>query len=215
MDNFSRVRDRMIEDELVQRGIRDKRVIEAVRKIPRHLFAPQEFGYRGYEGRSLPIGSDQTISQPFIVAFMTEQLLLDKSLRVLEIGTGSGYQTALLAELSGEVYTIERHENLQRQARQALSRLLYRNIHYHTGDGFQGWPAEMKFDRIIITAAATEIPHLLLAQLGDAGRLVTPIDESGRQRLVLAVKINGRLRRRYLINCDFVPMVRGTMSAKQ
>jgi protein-L-isoaspartate(D-aspartate) O-methyltransferase len=146
---------------------------------------------------------------------MTEQLLLDKSHRVLEIGTGSGYQTALLAELSGEVYTIERHEHLQRQARQALSRLHYRNIHYHTGDGFQGWPGDMRFDRIILTAAAQEIPHLVLSQLGDTGRLVAPIDEDGKQRLVLAVKANGRMRRRYLINCDFVPMVQGTTNAKR
>jgi protein-L-isoaspartate(D-aspartate) O-methyltransferase len=206
-DAFARAREQMVQEQVIARGIRDQRVIEALRKIPRHRFVEPGLARRGYDGHSLPIGQEQTISQPFVVAYMTEQLQLDRRHRVLEIGTGSGYQTALLAELAAEVCTIERHERLQSHARRVLTQLRYGNVHYHVGDGLAGWPKAIRFDRILVTAAGSEIPSRLIEQLAEGGRIIAPISGEKGQELILGVRLNGRLRRRKLLDCEFVPLV--------
>lgn len=196
-------------EELVTRGIRDERILAAMRKVPRHLFTEHELAHVSYQGLPLPIGMNQTITQPYFVAYMTEQLQVNKTHRVLEVGTGSGYQTAILAELAREVFTIERHAQLLNRARMILSQLRYGNIHYHIGDGSNGWPEDSRFDRIVVTAAMEEILPSLIEQLSDGGRLVGPIIRDGQQRLVLSIKFAGRIRRRELIPCQFVPLVTG------
>ena len=206
-DSFQRARERMVAEEVIGRGVKDARVIAALQKVPRHLFVEPALAQRCYDTRSLPIGREQTISQPYIVALMAEQLLLNKEHKVLEVGTGSGYTCAVLAELAGEVYTIECIEALQNRARRILNSLRCGNVRYRLGDGSQGWPEDVKFDRILVTASAAEIPHRLLKQLKEPGRLIMPLAHGSRQELTLAIKVQGKLRRRKLATCDFVPLV--------
>lgn len=205
--DFSRARTRMVEEQVVARGVKDARVIAALQKIPRHLFVEPALAQRCYDTRSLPIGQEQTISQPYLVACMAEELRLTKEHKVLEVGTGSGYTCAVLAELAGEVFTIECLDSLQNRARRILNSLRYANVHYQVGDGAQGWRENLKFDRILVTASAVEIPHRLLEQLKDPGRLVIPLAHGDGQELTLAIKVQGKLRRRKLMTCDFVPLV--------
>jgi protein-L-isoaspartate(D-aspartate) O-methyltransferase len=178
-----------------------------MRATLRHLFLPPELQSRAYEDRPLPIGYDATISQPYIVALMTELLEPAKLHRVLEIGTGSGYQAAVLAQLAGHVYTIEIVPALAQSAQQALRRLGYSNVSVRQGDGYRGWPEEAPFDRVILTASPPEIPQTLIDQLARGGRLVAPVGQLGGQELVLIEKkVDGTLRRRSVVPVAFVPM---------
>jgi protein-L-isoaspartate(D-aspartate) O-methyltransferase len=209
VNEFAQRRKRMVDEQIVARGIKDPRVVTAMLAVPRHLFVPQGVVHQAYEDYPLPIGQGQTISQPYIVAAMTEALQVDRRHKVLEIGTGSGYQTAILAELAGMVYTVELIEELSIRARQILNRLDYRNIRFRVGDGNQGWPEFAPYDRIIITAAAETIPSVLIEQLVERGRLVGPVGSAGGQSLILGVKHGRRLVQRHLMSVVFVPLVRG------
>jgi len=213
IDNYESTRKRMVETQLIPRGIKDQRVIEAMLKVPRHLFVPPAFWHEAYDDYPLPIGQDQTISQPYIVAAMTEFLEVKKEDRVLEIGTGSGYKTAILAELADTVYTVERFDSLAREAMQRLQNLGYKNIRFKVGDGFFGWKEFAPYDRIIVTAAAKEIPKPLTAQLAENGRMVIPIGPAYSQKLFLVLKINSRLKSRPLLDCVFVPLVSNNVGA--
>ncbi len=199
----------MVEEQIVARGVRDKRVLEAMRKVPRHLFVPEGFVHQAYDDNPLPIGQGQTISQPYIVAAMSEALHVEKNHRVLEIGTGSGYQTAILAELAQMVWSVEIIEELSSRARQVLNRLDYRNIRFRIGDGNIGWPEFAPYDRIIVTAAAENFPYKLTEQLVEGGRIVVPVGYSGGQALILGVKHGKRVVQRPLMDVVFVPLVRG------
>ncbi|MFH1070033.1 MAG: protein-L-isoaspartate(D-aspartate) O-methyltransferase [Candidatus Glassbacteria bacterium] len=195
----------MVETQIKHRGVKDERVLEALRKVPRHEFVPKKQADQAYNDYPLQIGYGQTISQPYIVALMTELLRIGKDDRVLEIGTGSGYQAAVLAELAAAVYTIEIVEPLAEEARKTLDRLGYTNITIRTGDGFFGWPEAAPFDCVIVTAAPEKVPQPLLDQLKEGGRLVIP---EGRyyQDLVVYEKSGGKTRRREVIPVRFVPM---------
>lgn len=197
----------MAESQLIPRGIRDERVLAAMRKVPRHLFIDESQWFRAYEDMALPVGEGQTISQPYIVAAMTELLELTGSENVLEIGTGSGYQAAVLAELSKEVYTIERLQSLSDRAGRAVRDLGYQNIHLRVGDGTLGWSDAAPFDRIIITAGAPEIPQPLIEQLSDGGIIVAPVGDRFSQQLLKVTKRKGELSREYHTPCVFVPLV--------
>lgn len=201
----------MVRQQIESRGVRDHRVLAALRAVPRHRFVPADIRRDAYRDQPLPIGYDQTISQPFIVAYMSEQLRIDSHHRVLEIGTGSGYQSAVLAELAAEVYSIEILSPLAEQADKILAELGYDNIHVRIGDGYQGWPEHAPFDRIILTAAPPELPQALVDQLAPNGRLIAPVGPLGQtQELILVVKSkDGQTSRRTLIPVQFVPMVRG------
>ncbi len=202
---------RMIREQLVGAGrnITNARVLAVMEKVPRHEFVPPEFRFRAYEDRALPIGYDQTISQPYIVAFMTEQLDPQPTDRVLEIGTGSGYQAAVLAQLVAEVYTIEIIEPLAQRAEADLKRLGYTNIHVRAGDGSQGWPEAAPFDAIIVTCAPEKVPPPLVEQLRDGGRMIIPVGPMGDQELVLLRKQGEQLEQRAVLPVRFVPMTGG------
>jgi len=190
-------------------GIDDAMVLDALRRVPRHRFVPKELASRAYTDRPLPIGKGQTISQPYIVAYMTEQLEVRDSDRVLEIGTGSGYQAAVLAELASEVYSIEIVAELSRRASVVLSELGYDNVHLRIGDGWAGWRDAAPFDRIILTAAPTKVPQPLIDQLARDGRLVAPLTEwpSGNQWIWLFKKdATGRVTKQRMLAVRFVPM---------
>lgn len=197
----------MIVHQLRARGITSARVLAAMREIPRHEFVPEPLKDAAYDDRALPIDCEQTISQPYIVGLMTQALELNGTERVLEIGTGSGYQTAVLSRLAAEVYSIERHAELSRQAQEVLSRLGCNNVHLRVGDGSRGWPEEAPFDRIIVTAAAAQCPEELLEQLADPGRLVIPIGPPHQQNLVAIVRHGGKDYQFTLCPCRFVPLV--------
>jgi protein-L-isoaspartate(D-aspartate) O-methyltransferase len=198
-------RERMVSEQLAARGIRDERVLEAMRRVPRHRFVdPEEVPY-AHEDRPLPIGHGQTISQPFIVAFMTEALELDGTERVLEIGTGSGYQAAVLAELAREVFTIEIVPALGEEARARLAELGYRNVHVLVGDGYQGWPEHAPFDAIIVTAAPDHVPQPLVEQLAPLGRMIVPVGTRD-QELVLLRRTETGLVSESVLPVRFVPM---------
>lgn len=205
--DFSAAREEMIERQLRPRGIRDPRVLEAMRRVPREAFVPQSIINDAYLDGALPIDCNQTISQPVIVAMMTEALQLSGDEKVLEIGTGSGYQTAILAELAAEVFSIERHADLARHAQERLQELGYENVHSRTGDGSLGWPNEAPFDRILVTAAAAECPPALWDQLREGGVLVGPFGPSAEQTLYEMHKIAGQPRSKALTGCRFVPLV--------
>lgn len=205
---FAQKRIRMVEGQIKARGIRDPRVLEAMLKVRRHRFVPLPIRHLAYEDYPLSIGEGQTISQPFIVALMTELLSLKGTERVLEIGTGSGYQTALLAELAAEVYTIEIFASLAQQAEGLLKELGYKNIRVRMGDGFLGWPELSPFDRIIVTCAPEKIPPPLLEQLAEGGRLVIPVGKHW-QDLKLLRKIKNRITEEDVIPVRFVPMLKG------
>jgi protein-L-isoaspartate(D-aspartate) O-methyltransferase len=206
-EGFASRRKRMVETQIVRRGVRDPLVLSAMRSVPRHEFVPEEERAHAYEDRPLPIGEEQTISQPYIVALMTELLELRGVERVLEIGTGSGYQAAVLAEIVQEVYTIEILEPLMRQARAHFERLFYKSIHVRHDDGWTGWPEAAPFDGIIVTAAPVRIPEPLVEQLVDGGKMVVP---TGRHHQDLMVVTRGgeagEIRERRVIPVRFVPM---------
>ena len=204
--DFAAERQRMVRQQLVARGINDARVLGAITKVPREEFVPQESRAASYEDGPLPIGYDQTISQPYIVAFMTEQLRLKPSDRVLEIGTGSGYQAAILAELVSEIYSVEIVEPLARAAEATLQRLGYKNVHVKIGDGYKGWPEKAPFDAIIVTCAPDKVPQPLTDQLKDGGRMVIPVGERFAQELYLLEKKNGQLKESVTLPVRFVPM---------
>ncbi len=197
----------MVAKQLAARGISDPRVLEAMRRVPREAFVPRASQHLAYTDSALPIACGQTISQPYIVALMTQALELQGNERVLEIGTGCGYQTALLAELAGEVYTIERHGDLSQQAADRLKSLGYAEIQFRVGDGTRGWPEEAPFDRIIITAAGRTFPPALWQQLGESGVAVAPIGGDEYQRLVAIRKERGEPVESYLCGCRFVPLI--------
>jgi len=206
--DFDRQRAAMVTEQIQKRGIKDARVLEAIRKVKRHLFVPSGYRLLAYADSPLPIGMGQTISQPYIVALMTELLNLKGDEKVLEIGTGSGYQAAILAELTKEVYTIEILEPLARQAEKLLAELGYRNIYVKTGDGFLGWPEQSPFDAIIVTCAPEEIPAPLIEQLAEGGRLFIPVGAHW-QNLKLVQKREGDLITKDIIPVRFVPMLKG------
>jgi len=205
-DEFAQERRALIA-ELRAQGIHDERVLAALGRVPRHVFVPPELLSYAYVNQPLPIGCGQTISQPYIVALSTEALALSPTDRVLEIGTGSGYQTAILAELAEEVYTVERLPELSEAARKRLSALGYTNVHFRVGDGTKGWPEKAPFDAILVTAAAPKPPKSLLDQLAEGGRMVIPTGGRTSQDLWLLRKRDGRLERIYLCPCTFVPLV--------
>ncbi len=196
----------MVKEQLQGRGIRDPRVLAVMAEIPRHLFVPAELAEEAYEDHPLSIGAEQTISQPYIVALMTEQLHLEPKSKVLEIGTGSGYQTAVLSRMAKEVYSIERLPELGSQAARRLESLGISNVHLRVGDGSQGWPEEAPFDAAIVTACAEELPGPLAAQLADGGRMVVPLGEALNQTLTLIERHGDQLESRPICGCVFVPL---------
>jgi protein-L-isoaspartate(D-aspartate) O-methyltransferase len=204
-NDTARAREEMVAAQIAAREVRDPLVLAAMKKVPRHLFVPQEAAAQAYEDHPLPIGHGQTISQPYIVAFMTEALSLRGGERVLEIGTGSGYQAAVLAEIAESVHTIEIVAPLAEESAGRLKRLGYPNVRVRAGDGYQGWPEAAPFDAIIVTAAAPRIPEPLKQQLKDGGRLIVPVgDES--QELVLVTRRGDRFDERRVLPVRFVPM---------
>jgi protein-L-isoaspartate(D-aspartate) O-methyltransferase len=202
---YEKMRLTMVRDQIERRGIKDKKVLEALRKVPRHKFVPKHLQKYAYADEPLPIGEDQTISQPYIVAFMTEQLQLKSNQKVLEIGTGSGYQAAILGEIADSVFTIEIVDVLARRAKKTLESLGYKNIFVKSGDGYKGWPEHAPFDAIIITAAPTKIPQPLENQLKTGGRMILPLGDYS-QELVLLEKNQEGITRRSLLPVRFVPM---------
>lgn len=205
--DYAVLRKRMVEVQLLPRGIKNQRVLNAFYKVERHRFIPDDLKINAYADFPVPIGEAQTISQPYIVALMTECLDLKASDKVLEIGTGSGYQAAILAELAKEVYTIERFQNLSQRARLILQDLGYNNIKMKADDGTLGWPQEGPFDKIIITAASPKVPLPLLEQLKEPGRLVAPLGESLSQVLTVIEKKDGKLESTPVCGCVFVPLI--------
>ena len=199
-------RQQMVKQQLATRGIHDARVLAAMAKVPREEFVAPQSRADSYEDGPLPIGYGQTISQPYIVAFMTEQLRTKPSDRVLEVGTGSGYQAAILAELVSEIYSIEIVEPLAKNAEATLQRLGYKNVHVRVGDGYRGWPEEGPFDAIIVTCAPDKVPQPLVDQLKDGGRMVIPVGSTFAQQLYLLEKKNGQLKQSATLPVRFVPM---------
>jgi len=199
-------RQRMVKEQLMPRGIHEERVLAAMARVPREEFVPENLRASSYADHPLPIGYDQTISQPFIVAFMTEHLQPRPTDRVLEIGTGSGYQAAVLAELVAEVYSIEIIEPLARTAEAALRKLGYKNVQVKVGDGYKGWPEHAPFDAIIVTCAPEHVPQPLVDQLREGGRMIIPVGGAGAQDLYVLEKEKGELRRRAISPVRFVPM---------
>jgi protein-L-isoaspartate(D-aspartate) O-methyltransferase len=210
---FVKLRERMVREQLQSRHIGDAQVLAAMRKVPRHEFVPEKLIQSAYEDNALPLQLGQTISQPYIVAFMTQELELQGDERVLEIGTGSGYQAAVLAEIVREVYTIEIVPQLHACAETVLAKLGYRNIQMRAGDGSLGWPEPAPFDRIIVTAAPLEVPQPLLDQLKEGGRLIIPLG-SITQELVVFGKAKNGITRRSTIPVRFVPMTGKTTGRK-
>jgi protein-L-isoaspartate(D-aspartate) O-methyltransferase len=206
-DYFDRKRQLMVEQQLEKRGIRDRRVLNAMRKVPRHLFVREELQERAYDDNALPIGEDQTISQPYMVAAMTELLELKGHEKVLEIGTGSGYQGAVLSLLAAEIYTMERIRPLALKAGELLRELGYGNIHVVNADGTLGLPDQSPFDAIIVTAGAPDVPQHLIDQLGPGGRLVIPVGSRYSQVLYKIRKTGSGTEQETSIACVFVPLI--------
>ena len=205
----------MVERQLRSRGIDDPRTLRAIVKVPREKFVPNELRNRAYDDRPLPIGYGQTISQPFIVALMTQRLQPKASDRVLEIGTGSGYQAAILSELAGQVYTIEIVRPLAQRAEGLLRELGYNNVHVKAGDGYKGWPEHAPFDRIIVTAAPDHVPEPLVEQVKEGGRMVIPIGKPGAQMLYLLEKRGGKIKQKAVSPVKFVPFTRDQTGERQ
>lgn len=203
---FEVERQKMVQEQLKPRGIHDERVLTAMAKVPREAFVPDNMRAQSYADSALPIGHDQTISQPFIVAYMTEQLRLQPTDRVLEIGTGSGYQAAVLAELAKDVYTIEIIEPLAKEASARLAQLGYNNAHVKIGDGYQGWPEVAPFDAIIVTCAPDKVPQPLTQQLKEGGRMIIPVGSGLDQQLFLLEKKEGQMAQRAILPVRFVQM---------
>ncbi|MCK9375227.1 MAG: protein-L-isoaspartate(D-aspartate) O-methyltransferase [Syntrophobacterales bacterium] len=206
-DNYTVERRLMVDRQIAARGVSDPRVLAAMKKVPRHRFIPSHLWDQAYGDYPLPIGEDQTISQPYIVALMTELLELKETDRVLEIGTGSGYQAAILAELAAQVYTIDRVETLLARAEQLLAALGYTNIHTRVGDGTLGWPEEMPYEAIIVTAGTPQVPRPLTEQLALGGRLVVPVGDTWSQTLTCVRKTKDGLKFEYHGGCRFVRLI--------
>ena len=200
-------RTRMVDEQIVVRGVRDPRVLEVLRAVPRHRFIPGEDRPDAYEDHPVAIGCGQTVSQPYMVALMTEWLGVAPSDRVLEVGTGSGYQTAVLARLAREVVTMERHGELLEKARKLLVSMHLENIAFVSGDGSLGFPERAPYDGILVTAAAPHVPQNLLEQLAEGGRLVIPVGPREEQRLVRVTRVSDRFREETGIGCRFVPLL--------
>ena len=208
MDDYHRARQRMVQRDLRRRGIDDARVLDAMASLPRHVFVPPADRAHAYEDRALPLEVGQTISQPYMVAFMTQALRLHPGDRVLEVGTGSGYQTAVLALLAAEVFTVERIGDLQGAAREVLDDLGIANVRYRIGDGTLGWPEHAPYDRILVTAGAPDVPGPLRAQLSaDGGRIVIPVGEPDLQELLAITRTGNEWTTEPLLGCRFVPLV--------
>ncbi len=197
----------MVEEQLIRRGIVDERVLEAMRRVPRHLFVPEDLRHLAYRDSPLPIGEGQTISQPYIVALMTQALELKGSEKVLEIGTGSGYQAAILSLLAREVYTVERIPSLAERAERTLARLGYKNVRVKVGNGSLGWPEHAPYEGIIVTAATEQVPPPLREQLADGGRLVAPVGGRWSQTLIRLRRRGDQFIREHLTSVVFVPLV--------
>jgi protein-L-isoaspartate(D-aspartate) O-methyltransferase len=207
--DFVQRREEMVKTQIEKRGIKDAATLAAMRKIPRHLFVPKNEMDNAYEDRPLPIGYGQTISQPYIVAYMTEIVKLQPDHRVLEIGTGSGYQAAVLSEIVKEVYTIEIIDSLGKQARSRISKLNYKKVTVKTGDGYYGWKEKSPFDAIVVTAAAEHIPPPLIEQLKEGGRMIIPVGSPFMvQQLMLVEKKAGKVRSSSMMPVRFVPFKR-------
>jgi protein-L-isoaspartate(D-aspartate) O-methyltransferase len=206
--DFAVARQHMVEDQIKGRGVTDSRVTEVMSSVPRHEFVPENYRTHAYEDHPLPIGYGQTISQPYIVAFMTEQLRPQPTDRVLEIGTGSGYQAAVLSKLVAEVYTIEIVKPLAQRAETDLRRLNYSNVKVKAGDGYKGWPEHAPFDAIIVTAAPDHVPQPLIDQLKEGGRMIIPVGGREMQQLYLLEKHVGKLTQRAVLPVNFVPLTR-------
>ncbi|HZQ95971.1 MAG TPA: protein-L-isoaspartate(D-aspartate) O-methyltransferase [Candidatus Sulfotelmatobacter sp.] len=204
---YATLRQRMVDTQLRARGISDERVLEAMARVPRHTFAPERYRDQAYEDHPLPIAEGQTISQPYIVASMLQALAVEPGNRVLEIGTGSGYLTALLAELAAEVISIERHPQLADSARELLSQLGYTNVKVIAGDGSRGFAEAAPYNAVIVSAAAPELPHELVDQLAEGGRLIIPVGWEDSQQLQFIEKRNGQPRTTLREFCRFVPLV--------
>ena len=205
----ARTRDRLV-DRLKNHGIRSSAVLEQIRNVPRHLFVDEALASRSYEDTALPIGHGQTISQPYVVAKMTEALLAEfAGDKVLEIGTGCGYQTAMLAPLVKEIYTVERIPELLRKAKQRLRQLDIYNVRFRLGDGWEGWPKYAPYDGIIVAAAAAELPQKLLDQIAPGGRLIMPVGPSGAQELIMVLRRDKHFEQVSLGGVSFVPLVKG------
>jgi len=206
MTKFRAQRESMVETQIKARGITDERVLTAMNKVPRHRFVPEAMRKYAYNDEPLPIGKGQTISQPYIVAYMTEVLELTDKDRVLEIGTGSGYQAAVLAEIAQEVYTVEIVEELAQKAQDILKEEGYHNIHFHAGDGTFGWRAHAPYDAIMVTAAPPKIPERLQEQLKIAGRMIVPVGDTF-QELILIIRGKSKYKTKKLLPVRFVPLV--------
>jgi len=206
-DQFRGLREQMVRTQIKARGIPDERVLDAFRKVERHRFVLPQYLRHAYADSPLPIDEGQTISQPYIVAFMTDALELQRTDKVLEIGTGSGYQAAILAELCDSVFTIEIFEELAQKAQQVFNDLGYKNIWSKTGDGYKGWPEFAPFDAIIVTCAPSEIPEPLQQQLAEGGRMIIPVGKDPVQHLVLLKKRKGKIREERVLPVRFVPMI--------
>ncbi|HEY1014274.1 MAG TPA: protein-L-isoaspartate(D-aspartate) O-methyltransferase [Herpetosiphonaceae bacterium] len=207
MDWLQQARQRMVRDQLAKRGVSDPRVLAALGQVPRHLFVPEQQRHQAYADCALPIDADQTISQPFIVARMAEALALTGGERVLEIGTGSGYAAAVLAELAGSVVTVERHAELAEAARERLAGLGYESVAVVAGDGTLGWPSAAPYDAISVPAGAPEVPPALLQQLAEGGRLIIPVGSAQDQRLLRVRRAGERFEREWLEPVRFVPLI--------
>ncbi len=207
-DRFQKIREQMVAHQIEARGVKDERVLAALRKLPRHLFVPEEYAEESYSDEPLPIGLDQTISQPYIVAVMTELLALSPKHRVLEVGTGSGYQTAILAELAGEAYSLEIVPELGKRAADLLTSMGYKNVWIKISDGYNGWPEMAPFDAVIATACAEELPPPLLGQLKIGGRLVAPLGTEQEQYLYLFSRTEEGIVKKRGVPVRFVPLTR-------
>jgi protein-L-isoaspartate(D-aspartate) O-methyltransferase len=205
-DRYEQMRNNMVEKQIKARGVKSGRLLKAMKKIPRHLFVPENVKDLAYIDEPLPIGSGQTISQPYIVAYMTEQLSLKGKEKVLEIGTGSGYQAAVLAELCDSVFTIEIIPELSKNAQKVLEKLKYKNIHYKIGNGYYGWPEKAPFDGIIVTAAPQKIPEILIDQLKVGGRMIIPVGNFF-QELYLIIKTKDSYKKQTKLPVRFVPLI--------
>lgn len=205
-DRWAEARERMVREQLASRDITDERVLRAMRAVPRHEFVPEDQRGDAYADHPLPIGHGQTISQPYIVALMTQLAEIEPGDEVLEVGTGSGYQAAVLAEMGAEVYSMEIVEPLARRAERDLARLGYDRVHVRAGDGYRGWPDRAPFDAVIVTAAPPRIPEPLKSQLKVGGKLVVPVGDDGMQELVVLTRTEDGFERRNVIPVRFVPM---------
>jgi protein-L-isoaspartate(D-aspartate) O-methyltransferase len=212
-DSFDAQRERMVRIQVAERGIHDRRVLGAMLDVPRHEFVPESLRDQAYEDHPLPIGEGQTISQPYIVAVMLAYLALQPADRVLEVGTGSGYVTALLSRMCAEVYSVERYPELAAAAEATLARLGYSKVKLRVGDGGQGWLEYAQFDAIIVSAATSEAPPALFEQLREGGRMVVPVGPPASQELQLTRKVNGQPEVQVLEGCRFVPLVEGAVDS--